>query len=173
MPKSKGQKKDFLDKLKDKLSKSKSTVFSSDNGLNVKTSEELRKELKNNGAEYLVAKKTLLKLATKDLGDSQEIDNLQGSVGVVLSYEDEIAGPRILNKFVKANETLELGGGILEGIFIMPDMVKRLANLPTREQLLANLVGSLKSPMVGMVGVLSGVQRNFVGVLSAIKDKKE
>ena len=55
----------------------------------------------------------------------------------------------------------------------MPDMVKRLASLPTKEQLLANLVGSLKSPMVGMVGVLNGVQRNFVGVLSAIKDKKE
>lgn len=173
MPKSKEQKKDFLDKLKDKMSKSKSTVFSSDTGLNVKTSEELRKELKKNGAEYLVAKKTLLKLATKDLGESEEVDNLKGSVGVVLSYEDEVAGPRVINKFAKDNETLELGGGVLEGNFIMPDMVKRLANLPTKEQLLANLVGSLRSPMTGMVGVLGGVQRNFVGVLSAIRDKKE
>lgn len=173
MPKSKEQKKDFLDKLKDKLAKSKSTVFSSDTGLNVKTSEELRKELKKNGAEYLVAKKTLLKLATKDLGESEEVDNLKGSVGVVLSYEDEVAGPRVINKFAKDNETLELGGGVLEGNFIMPDMVKRLANLPTKEQLLANLVGSLRSPMTGMVGVLGGVQRNFVGVLSAIRDKKE
>lgn len=172
MPKSKEQKKDFLDKLKDKLSKSKSVVFSSDTGLNVKTSQALRQELKQSGAEYLVAKKTLLKLATKDLDDNQEMDNLKGSVGVILSYEDEIAGPRVLNKFAEENETLELGGGILEGSFIMPDIVKRLANLPSRKQLLANLVGSLKSPIVGMVGVLGGTTRSFVQVLNAIKDNK-
>ncbi|MCD4761064.1 50S ribosomal protein L10 [bacterium] len=173
MPKTKEQKKEILQSLKDKIAKSKSVVFSSDNGLNVKISEELRKELKNSNAEYLVTKKTLLKLATKDLGESEIVNDLSGSVALTLSYEDEVSGAKVLNKYAKANESLELGGGILEGEFILADMVKRLASIASREQLLAQLVGSLKSPITGMVGVLNGVQRNFVGVLSAIKDQKE
>jgi large subunit ribosomal protein L10 len=173
MPKNKEQKKAILENIKDKMAKSKAVVFSSDNGLNVKISENLRKELKKNGAEYLVAKKTLLKLAAKDLADNEQIDSLTGSVGLTLSYEDEVAGARIINKFSKENETLTVQGGMLEGKFILPDMVKRLATLPSKEQLLAKLVGSLQSPLAGLVGVFRGTTRNFVGVLQAIKDKKQ
>jgi large subunit ribosomal protein L10 len=172
MPKTKEQKKEILENLKDKLSKSKSIVFSSDNGTTVKAVEELRQELRKAGAEYMVAKKTLLKMATKDIEGEDQVDALNGSVGLTLSYEDEVAGASIINKFAKKNQALQLSGGVLEGSFILPEMVNRLANLPSREQLLAKLVGSLNSPISGMVGVLSGVPRSFVGVLSAIKDKK-
>lgn len=172
MPKTKEQKQQILENLKDKLGKSKSVVFSSDNGATVQTIEELRQELRKNGAEYMVAKKTLLKMATKDVEGENQVNDLTGSVGLTFSYEDEVAGANIVNKFAKGNEAIELSGGILEGSFIMPDMVKRLANLPSKEELLAKLVGSLNSPLSGMVGVLSGVPRSFVGVLSAIKDKK-
>lgn len=173
MPKTKEQKKEILENIKEKISKSKSIVFSSDTGLNVKTVEELRKQLRESGGEYVVTKKTLLKLATKDLGESEVLDDLNGSVGVILSYDDEIAGAQLANKFAKNNESLELGGGVLEGKFILSDMVKRLATLPSKEELLAKLVGSLNSPMAGMVGVLSGNTRNLVGVLNAIKEKKQ
>ncbi|MBT4849519.1 50S ribosomal protein L10 [Candidatus Parcubacteria bacterium] len=173
MAKSKEQKKEILAVIKDKMAKSKSVVFSSDTGLNVKTVEEMRKDLRENGAEYLVTKKTLLKKATKDFGDSEAVNDLSGSVAMVLSYEDEIAGAKIVNKYVKSNkETLAFGGGILENEFILADKVKQLALLPSREELLAKLVGSINSPLSGLVGVLNGVQRNFVGVLSAIKDQK-
>lgn len=173
MPKTKEQKKEILESIKEKISKSKSVVFSSDTGMNVKTVEELRTQLRDNGGEYLVAKKTLLKIATKDLGESEVVDELNGSVGVILSYDDEIAGAQLANKFAKANKTMELGGGILEDKFILSEMVKRLATLPSKEELLAKLVGSLNSPMAGMVGVLSGNTRNLVGVLNAIKEKKQ
>lgn len=172
MPKSKEQKKQLLENIKDKLSKSKAVVFSSDKGLNVKTVEQMRREMKRGGAEYLVTKKTLLLLATKDMPGHEVIDELKGSVGVTLSYEDEIAGPKIVNKFAKESEALELGGGILEQKFILADTVKRLATLPSREQLLAKLVGSLQSPISGVVGVLKGNWRNLVGVLQAIKEQK-
>lgn len=172
MPKTRQQKEEMLKNLQDKMAISKSVVFSSDNGLPVKTIEGIRKEMKENNAEYLVAKKTLVKMATKDVSDI-DLEHLTGSVALTLSYDDEVAGARLLNKYAKDNEALQLDGGILEGKFIMADMVKRLANLPSREQLLAKLVGSMNSPMSGIVGVLSGVQRNFVGVLSAIKDTKE
>jgi large subunit ribosomal protein L10 len=173
MAKTKEQKQEALKVVQDKLKDSKSVIFSSDTGSNVKTIEELRKELKENNAEYLVVKKTLLKKATKDMGETEQFDELAGSIAVTLSYDDEIAGAKVLNKYAKKSETLNLGGGILENAFIMPEMVKRLATLPSREELLARLVGSINSPLSGLVGVLSGTTRNFVGVLSAIKDTKE
>lgn len=172
MAKSKEQKKEILDALKDKLAKSKSVVFSSDEGATVKSVETLRKELKQNGAEYFVTKKTLLKLATKDLEGENQVENLKGSVGVTLSYDDEVAGARLVNKFAKDKQTFELSGGILEGAFILPEKIKTLANLPSKEQLLATVVGTIKAPITGLVGVLSGNTRNLVGVLNAIKEKK-
>lgn len=172
MPKTKEQKKEILEQIKDKLSKSKSVVFSSDTGLNVKTAQQLRNELRANGAEYFVAKKTLLQKATQSIGEEKVIDELSGSVGLTLSYDDEVAGVRVIDKFAKANEGLKLGGGILEGKFIMPDLVKTLASLPSKDQLLAKLVGTINAPVVGLVRVLSGTTRNFVGVLNAIKEKK-
>ena len=172
MPKTKNQKEEILKVLKDKLASSKSVIFSSDKGLNVKTTEKLRNELKSNNAEYLVAKKTLLKLATKEIGGSDDLEGLDGSVALTFSYDDEVAGARILNKYAKENENLKLSGGILENKIILADMVNRLAQLPTKQVLLAKLVGSLNSPISGLVGVLSGNLRNFLGVLNAIKEKK-
>jgi len=172
MAKTKEQKQEILENLKEKIANSKAVVFSSDSGATVSAIEALRKELRNNGAEYLVAKKTLLRMATKDFNGDSQVEDLTGSVGLILSYDDEVSGAKIANKFAKDNEAFALAGGVLEGAFIVPDMVKTLATLPSREQLLAKLVGSLNSPISGMVGVLSGVPRSFVGVLSAIKDQK-
>jgi large subunit ribosomal protein L10 len=172
MAKTKEQKKEILEALKDKLNKSKAVVFSSDEGATVQSVEALRKELKQSGAEYLVTKKTLLKLATKDLEGENQVENLKGSVGVTLSYEDEVSGAKVVNNFAKGRETFELSGGILEGVFILPEKIKTLATLPSKEQLLAKLVGTIKAPITGMVGVLSGNTRNLVGVLNAIKEKK-
>lgn len=173
MAKTKEQKKEALKLIQDKLKDSKSVVFSSDTGSNVKVIEKLRQELKENNAEYLVVKKTLLKKATKDMGETEQFDDLKGSIALTLSYGDEVSGAKILNKYAKGSEVLNLGGGILEKVFIMPDMVKKLATLPSREELLARLVGSINSPISGLVGVLAGTTRNFVGVLNAIKDTKE
>lgn len=173
MPKTKEQKQEALKVVQDKLKDSKATVFSSDTGSNVKTIEELRKELKDNDAEYLVIKKTLLKKAIENMGETDQLDSLNGSVAVTFSYNDEVSGAKILNKYAKGSEVLNLGGGILENAFIVPEMVKKLATLPSKEELLARLVGTLNSPLSGFVGVLSGTTRNFVGVLNAIKDKKE
>ena len=173
MPKTKEQKQEALKTLQEKLKDSKAVVFSSDTGSNVKVIDELRRELKANDAEYLVVKKTILKKAIKDMGETDQLDNLSGSVALTLSYNDEVSGAKILNKYAKDSEVLNLGGGILENAFIVPEMIKRLATLPSREELLAKLLGTINRPITGLVGVLSGTTRNFVGVLSAIKDTKK
>lgn len=172
MPQNKQQKGEILQKIQEKIAKSKTILFSSDQGLNVKTVEDLRKQLKKEGAEYLVAKKTLVKMATKDILPVEELDKIHGSVGLVLSYDDEVSGAKILHKFAKGNEKLNIAGGILENKYIDLAMIQRLAVLPTKHELLAKLVGTIQAPVSGFVNVLSGNLRNLVGVLAAIKDQK-
>ncbi|MCB9802771.1 50S ribosomal protein L10 [Candidatus Nomurabacteria bacterium] len=172
MPKTKEQKQEALQGIKDKIDQSKSVIFSADKGLPVKTIEALRNELKSTGGEYLVIKKTLLKKALADLEGVESIDNLEGNIAATFSFEDEISAVSVLNKYVKANENLEMGSGVLESKIIMPEMVKKLANLPSKEQLLAKLVGTMQAPISGIVGVLQGNLRNLVGVLNAVKEKK-
>ncbi len=172
MPQNKQQKGEVLQKIQEKIAKSKTILFSADQGLNVKTVEDLRKALKAEGAEYLVAKKTLIKMATKELMPNEELDKIDGSVGMTLSYEDEVSGAKILHKFAKANEKLNISGGILENKYIDTSVVQRLASLPSKHELLAKLVGTIQAPVSGLVNVLSGNLRNLVGVLGAIKDKK-
>ena len=172
MPQNKEQKGEVLQKIQEKIAKSKTILFSADQGLNVKTVEDLRRQLKAEGAEYLVAKKTLIKMATKELMPNEELDKIDGSVGMTLSYEDEVSGAKILHKFAKANEKLNISGGILENKYIDTSVVQRLASLPSKHELLAKLVGTIQAPVSGLVNVLSGNLRNLVGVLGAIKDKK-
>ena len=102
----------------------------------------------------------------------EALDNLSGSVGIALSYEDEVVPASIVSKFAKENTTLTIGGGILENKFILADMVKRLASLPSKEVMLAKLVGTMQAPISGFVGALRANLRNLVGVLNAIKEKK-
>lgn len=167
----KEKKKEILQVLIDKFSKSKSVVFSDYRGLNVSSISDLRNKLREGGAECKVAKKTLMKLAAKensieDLGS----DVMEGPVSATFSYEDEMAGLKILFKFSKENENLKLLGGIIDGKVVKKDEIIQLAKLPGREELLAKLIGSMNAPVSGFVGVLNNVMSGFVRVLNAYKD---
>ena len=171
MPKTREQKEEILKFLKNKLTDSKSVVFTSDIGLNVKEVEILRKELRDNDSEYYVAKKTLLKKVLKDIKEN-DLKDLTGSIGITFSYEDEMSAARIINKVAKGNKNFSIVGGILEKKFILPNIIKKLASIPSKKELLAKFVGSINSPITGIVGVLGGNLRNLVGVLASIKNKK-
>ena len=89
-----------------------------------------------------------------------------------VSTEDETTAARIVNNFAKSHELVKIFGGILEGKYINDDKVKNLANLPTRQELLAKFVGTINAPVSGFVNVLAGNLRNLVGVLNNIKEAK-
>jgi large subunit ribosomal protein L10 len=174
MPKTKDQKKEILQTLEDKLSRSKSIVFSGFNALEVKDNEELRQKLQDNNAEYLVAKKTLLSLALKN-SLKLEIDpkQFEGKLATVFSYEDEVAGAKTLADFAKGKEDkVYLLGGILEGKLMSQEQVIALAKLPSKEELYAKVVGSLNAPISGFVNVLAGSLRSLFYTLKAIEEQK-
>lgn len=167
----KEKKKEILQDLVEKFSRSKTVVFSDYRGLDVSSISELRNQLRAGGAECKVAKKTLMRLAAKetDIGELSK-DIMEGPVSATFSYEDELAGLQILFKFSKGNENLKLLGGIIDGKVVGKDEIMQLAQLPSKEELYAKLLGSMNAPISGFVGVLSNVLGGFVRVLNAYKD---
>ena len=168
----KAKKGEILKALEDKFAKAKVVYFTQNLGLQVKKITDLRKKLRKEDIDFVVAKKTLMKLAAKKNNFPELSDEaLNGSVAAVFGYGDEIAPARLLYEFSKENEKLQLVSGVVEGRLISKTEAKQLAVLPPKEQLLAKFVGSLKSPLYGLHGSLSGVLRKFVYALQALRDK--
>lgn len=167
----KEQKEDILKDLQDKLSKKKALVFVDYTGLKVKDLSELRKKLRKEDSLFRVSKKTLLKLALKKTDPAlvEEVDKMEGQLGLVFGFGDVIAPNKAAYNLSKENENLKILGGFFEGKFIGEDVVAELANIPSREELLARLVGSISAPVSNLVYVLQGNIKGLLFTLSAIK----
>jgi len=173
MPKSKTQKQEDLATLVDQSKRAKGAVLAYYRGLKVKEVEELRKLCRAEGIDYVVAKKTLLKLAFKDAGIiGADTDALEKPVAIAFSYGDEVAAARVLATFAKQHEALEIAGGVLEKSFVGIAQVKALASLPSRAILLGQVVRTIQAPVSGFVNVLAGNLRGLLYALNAIKDVK-
>lgn len=173
MPKNKKQKEEILNSLVDKINSAKGVVFTSFVGLKVEDIESLRKLCRESGSECLVSKKTLLRLALSKIGlkDADE-EIFSNEIATVFSYNDEITAAKIVGQFSKKREALNIKGGILENKIIDLDIVKKLISIPPKEELYAKLVGSINSPLSGLVNTLNGNIRGFVQVLNSIKEQK-
>lgn len=172
MAKTKQQKEATINELAEGIKSAKSLVFANFQGLKVKESEELRKLCRQQNIGYLVAKKTLLKKALTQAGIEADVESFEGGVSTVFGREDEVAPAQILADFAKKHEIVKLFGGVLEGAFIDSAKVNALAKLPSKQQLLGQLVGTLNAPISGFVNVLAGNLRGLVNVLNSIKESK-
>lgn len=173
MPKSKKQKQTTVASLEDGLKAAKAVVFANFQGLTVAQSEELRREARKENIDVLAAKKTLVRRALEALGLTDVNPKMfQGGVATFMAKSDEVSAARVVNTFAKKNEVVAIYGGILEGKFIDAAMVKSLASLPSKQELLGKMVGSLNAPISGFVNVNAAVLRSLFNVLNAYKDKK-
>jgi large subunit ribosomal protein L10 len=173
MAKTKAQKQEALDGLKQKITDMKAAVFVNFSGIPVKEIDALRSNCRDENIEYTVAKKTLLKKALSESGlegvDGQDFD---GEIATIMGFSDEITSARLISEFAKKHESMKVVGGVLEGSFIDSSKVDALAKLPSKDELLAKAVGSIAAPLSSMVNVLQGNLRNFVYALNAIKENK-
>jgi large subunit ribosomal protein L10 len=168
----KAQKKEVVKGLEEKIKQAKSAVFVDYKGLGVKDTMELKKTLREAGVEYLVARKTLLEISLKNCGLDVDVRGMDGQIAAVFSNIDEIAAAKIIDKFAKTNEHIKMLGGTL-GTQVMNDAeVKALAKVPSKEELLAKLVGTLNAPISGFANVLAGNLRGLVQVLKAVSEQK-
>lgn len=172
MAKTRQQKEVALSDLSGSLKGAKGMVFANFQGLKTKETNELRADCRANNLEYVVMKKTLLKRALADMGLEVDTKSFEGGVSVVLGSGDDVAPAQVIAKFAKTHDLAKIFGGVLEGQFIDAAKVSALAKLPSKQQLLGQLVGTLNAPVSGFVNVLAGNLRGLVTVLNAVKDQK-
>ena len=159
----KEQKTKQIDSIKEKLSNQKSIVFVDFNKVPSKEMFTLRKTLKENGCNLKIAKKTLVRVAfgQSNISYWNKIkSSIPGQLALVFGIDDEIAPARIANQFAKTQENLKILGGIFESRFIEREKVLVLANLPSRNELLSRLVGSIYSPVTSFVRVLDKIRES-------------
>jgi large subunit ribosomal protein L10 len=142
-------------------------------GLNVGQLSELRRSLRTHGASFRVTKNTLGRIAAREAGTEALIDLLAGPSGVALCTSDPAPVAKALADFARTSRLLELRGGVLDGRAIDAADARRLATLPPRQELLAQLVGSLASPIQGFANVLAQLPRSLVVALDQIRQQKE
>lgn len=143
--------------IKEKLEKATSVVLSQYQGLTVEEDTVLRKNLREAGVEYKVYKNTLVTLAAKELGLDGIVEYLEGPVAIAFGYEDVTVAARVLNDFAKDHKKLELKAGIVEGEIYDTDKIKQLATIPSKEVLIAKLLGSIKSPIASFARVINAI----------------
>ena len=156
------QKQAVISEIREKIENSGSLVLVDYRGLTVEQVTDLRKKYREAGVQYKVYKNTMMKLAFKELGFEDFNQYLEGPSAVAFSGEDLTVAARITNEFAKTNDKLVIKAGILEGEILDNDGVKAVANIPSREVLIAKLLGSFKAPV-----------SNFVYMLDALRKKKE
>ncbi len=172
MAKTRVQKEESFATLVDNFGRSKAVVFANFQGLKVKQSEELRKLCREQNVGYVASKKTVLKKALEKIGKDVDSKQFEGGVSVMFGYGDEVAPAQIIATYAKTHDVVKIFGGFLEGNFIDAAKVTALSKLPTKHQLLGQLVGTLNAPVSGFVNVLAGNLRGLVTVLNAVKEQK-
>ncbi len=174
MAKTREQKTDDLQKLVDSINSSKLAVLTDYRGLDVPAINELRNTGREKGIRFAVAKNTLLKKAAEQ--SNKEITDLSVFTGpmAVAFGTDEVEAAKLVVDFAKTNEAVEVIGAIGEsGDILTKEQVVALASLPSREQLLAQVVGTIAAPVTGFVRVMNGNLSGLAQVINAIKEKKE
>jgi len=172
MAKTRKEKENIVTRLVEQFDQANSAVIVNYKGLTVSETEDLRKELGKSQVSFGVTKNSLLRIAVKEKGIEFDESILDQPLAIAFGLGDEMAPARGINNFAKGHEALEILGGIFEKKYIGREQVLVLANLPSREELYAKIVGSLASPMSGIVNVLSANLRGLINVLSQYKDQR-
>lgn len=161
-----------VEEIKEKIGKAQSVVLVDYRGLNVEQLTELRSQYRKAGVDYKVYKNTMMRLAFKDLGLEDFNEFLKGPSAVAFGYDDPVEVAKITAEFAKTNTKLEIKAGIVDGKVIDVDGVNSLASLPSREVLVAQVLGGLNAPIQGFANVLQGTIRSLAIVLNAIAEEK-
>jgi len=165
----KTQKQKILKDLKEKVAKQKAMVFAAITGLKVKDLTALRREMKKKDCELKVTKKTLLSAVLKEKKIDIDPKKMEGEIALGFGYKDKILPFKTIYDFSREHKSLKILGGLIGGEVLAKEKAIELGQLPTRDELLARLVGSLSSPMSGIINVLQGNIKGLMYALSAIK----
>jgi large subunit ribosomal protein L10 len=162
-----------IEKLEKEFREASGIYLADNNKINVAKVTKLRADIRKKGMRFIVVKNTLAKAAAKRCGRSELEPYFKGPTAVVIAKADSAAPAKLIKEFRKENsDLLNVKIALIDGTLFLGDQVMKIAELPTREVLLAQLLGCLKAPMGALAGTLSGILTKFVRTLDAVKEKK-
>lgn len=167
------EKVELVQEIKEKLSSSSSSILIDYKGITVEEANELRKECREAGVDYKVYKNTLVTIAARELGLEELEPHLVGPTAIAFGIEDPVAPAKVLSANIDKFKKMEFKAGVLEGEIIDKDAIEALAKLPSKEELIAKVLGSLNAPIYGMASVLSGTIRSLLYALNGIVEQGE
>lgn len=168
------EKKVFVEEFGQKVLEASAVYFTDFSGLDVKDITDLRKQIRNSGAEYVVVKNRLLRLAVKDLGLPDISEVFSGPTAVILSSENAVGPAKTVSEFSEKHEDRPVFKlGILGENVLSVEEIGRLAKLPTRDELLAQAVGAMESPLIALAGAFEAKIQEMLGLLDALSTKQE
>lgn len=162
-----------VDEVRQHFAESNAAILTEYRGLKVKDLAGLRRTVRSNGGEYKIFKNTLVRLAAKESGLEQLESLLEGPTGITFVTGDAAAVAKSLREYSRTNPLLVIKGGVLGNKVIGPKETVALADLPSREVLLARLAGAMAAPMQQLAGLMQALPRNLAYGLAALRDKKE
>ncbi|MBD3238791.1 MAG: 50S ribosomal protein L10 [Candidatus Moranbacteria bacterium] len=165
-------KEKIVEKIKAEIENSQAVVFTDYQGLEANELNELRDQLFQNQINFTVYKKRLIQIALKNLKIDADIQDYKGPVAMASSSVDQVSCAKNLYQFSQKHKDLNMISGILEQKYLSSQQMIELAKLPSRQELIAQTVGTIKAPINGLVGALNAVNRSIVQVLTAIRDAK-
>ncbi len=168
------EKASFVEDLRERINRAPVVYLTDFTGLSVKSITKLRRSLRVSGAEYLVVKNRLARLAFSQTKLPNIFEDLNGPTGMVLGYGDVVAPAKALKDFAKEHDkkpAFKLG--ILENEVLRPEQIDRLAKLPPREQLLAELAGAMSAPTAMLAMALEAKLQEMAGLIDALREKRQ
>lgn len=172
MAKTRSQKETLLEDYKKLLTESDGYIAVDSKGIDNTTVTELKKQLKDLGSNLTVVKNTLWKIAVGETKQPDEVGEFEGQTAVISYKEDPTAPAKLLKEVQKETEMMEAKYGVVNGEFLDSGRIMDLADIPSREVLLAKLLGSMTAPVSGFMNAVTGNARGFVQVLRQLSEKR-
>lgn len=169
----KNQKVEFVEQIKELVTNSTAIYMVDYHGISVEDINKLRGEFRKDGVTYKVFKNTLLKRAFDEIGGYEKFNELLvGMTGVAFASENFVAPAKIIEKFSKDKNTFKFKGAYFDNQFFTSDQLETLASMPTKEEVMASIVGSIANPAQGIVGAINAVARDLANVIDQIAKQK-
>ncbi len=158
--------------IKEKIDKAQVAIVTEYKGLTVEEITNLRRSLQKDGGDYMVTKNTLAKIAVKGTPYEVLADSLKGPIAIAFGFEDQVAPAKAISQFIKDTKKGEILAAAMDGKLMSAEDAKALANLPSKAELYAKMLGCINSPASGIVGGVNGVMSALVRAVAAVRDQK-
>lgn len=165
-------KNEKIEYFKKQFEQAKVAIVTDYRGLSVDEITQLRRALQKENSDFTVTKNTLCKIASKGTNFEVIESLMQGPNAIAFGFGDEVSAAKVVAKFIKENKKGEIIGGVMEGNLLNADEAKKLANMPSREELYAKMLGSINSPASGIVYGVNGVMSALVRAIDAVAKQK-